>query len=411
MYRLAYRNFGDHESLVVNHSVVAGATSGVRWYEIRSPGTVPTVYQSGTYAPSDGNWRWMGSVAMDSVGDMAVGYSKSGSAVFPSINYTGRLSTDSLGTLETEATLFAGTGSQTKNLTRWGDYSAMSIDPVDDCTFWYTNEYLPVNGSFNWSTRIGSFKLSGCLAAPTNLTATTVSSSQIGLSWTASSGASSYKIQRSPDSTTWAQVGTSTSSSFTDTGLSPSTTYFYRVLASNSGGDSGPSGVASATTNAGLAYTQAPQGTWVGTYGADGYDLFGWNGSTDLVSLPLVLDQGSRYQWVSPTTAVQALQSPDATTRRASCVYDSSQLRMHLSFNGAYSGTVHLYALDWDSTSRRETITINDGSGPRTADISSAFNQGAWISAPISVLAGGSVTITVTPTAGANAVLSGIFLR
>jgi hypothetical protein len=168
MYRLAYRNFGDHESLVVNHSVVAGATSGVRWYEIRSPGSVPTVYQSGTYAPSDGAWRWMGSVAMDAVGDMAVGYSKSSSTAFPSINYTGRLSTDPLGTLETEATLFAGAGSQTGHpaLTRWGDYSAMSIDPVDDCTFWYTNEYLPVSGSFNWRTRIGNFKFPGCVGGP-----------------------------------------------------------------------------------------------------------------------------------------------------------------------------------------------------------------------------------------------------
>jgi hypothetical protein len=193
MYRLAYRNFGDHEALVVNHSVVAGATSGVRWYEIRSPGTVPTVYQSGTYAPSDGKWRWMGSVAMDAVGDMAVGYSKSSSTAFPSINYTGRSSTDSLGTLETEATLFAGPGSQTRRLTRWGDYSAMSIDPVDDCTFWYTNQYLPANGSFNWSTRIGDFKFSGCHA-----TITAPSTVSAGSSTTASwSGISS------PTATDW----------------------------------------------------------------------------------------------------------------------------------------------------------------------------------------------------------------
>jgi hypothetical protein len=127
----------------------------------------------------------------------------------------------------------------------------MSIDPVDDCTFWYTNEYLPSNGSFNWSTRIGNFRFSGCLAAPTNLTATTVSSSQIGLSWAASSGATNYKIQRSPDgSTAWTQVGTSTTTAFTDTGLSPSTTYYYRVLASSTAGDSTPSNVASATTAA-----------------------------------------------------------------------------------------------------------------------------------------------------------------
>jgi len=241
-----------------------------------------------------------------------------------------------------------------------------------------------------------------------------VSPSQVSLSWTASSGASSYKIQRSPDgSTGWTQVGTSTTTAFTDTGLSPSTTYYYRVLASNTAGDSAPSSVALATTAAGLAYSQPPQGNWVGSYGADGYALAGWNGSTDLVSMPLsslLLDGGSRCQWSASTTAIQALQSPDTSPRRAACFYDNAQIRLHLTFPAAYTGTLHLYALDWDSTSRRETITINDGSGPRSADISSAFNQGAWVNAPITVGAGGSITISVTLTAGVNAVLSGIFL-
>jgi hypothetical protein len=152
----------------------------------------------------------------------------------------------------------------------------------------------------------------------------------------------------------------------------------------------------------------------VSSFGADGYALAGWNGTTDLVSMPLsslALDVGSRYQWSSSTTAVQALQSPDASTRRAACFFDAAQIRLHLTFPNAYTGTLHLYALDWDGNSRREAITINDGSGPRTADISSAFNQGAWIHAPITVAAGGSVTISLTATAGINAVLSGIFLR
>jgi hypothetical protein len=249
MYRLAYRNFGDHEALVVNHSVVAGATSGVRWYEVRSPSTVPTVYQSGTYAPSDGKWRWMGSVAMDAVGDIAVGYSKSSSTAFPSINYTGRLSTDPLGILETEATLFAGAGSQTRRLSRWGDYSAMSIDPVDDCTFWYTNEYLPANGSFNWSTRIGNFKFPGCVTEPSGLSATGASSSQINLNWNSVAGATGYSVERSPDgSIGWAQIGTTGTNSYSDTGLPPSTTFFYRVRSTTSTTSSAPSNVASTTT-------------------------------------------------------------------------------------------------------------------------------------------------------------------
>jgi hypothetical protein len=165
MYRLAYRKFGDHESLVVGHAVTAGSTVGMRWYELRDPNGTPTVYQQGTYAPADGKYRWMGSVAMDGSGDIALGFSTSGAStgMFPSIAYTGRLAGDPLGTMtQGETVLTAGSGSQTGGLSRWGDYSSMAIDPSDDCTFWYTNEYLPSNGSFNWRTRIGSFSLPGC---------------------------------------------------------------------------------------------------------------------------------------------------------------------------------------------------------------------------------------------------------
>jgi hypothetical protein len=167
MFRLAYRNFGDHESLVVNHSVTVGAskrsqTVGLRWYELRSPNATPVVYQASTYSP-DATFRWMGSIAQDKQGNMALGYSTSSSTINPGIRYTGRLATDALNTMQAEATITAGTGSQSgQNLDRWGDYSAMTIDPSDDCTFWYTNEYLKTTGAFNWSTRIGSFKFPGC---------------------------------------------------------------------------------------------------------------------------------------------------------------------------------------------------------------------------------------------------------
>jgi hypothetical protein len=161
MYRLAYRNFGDHESLLANHSVTAGTSVGVRWYELRSPGATPTIYQQGTYAP-DASFRWMGSIAMDGSGNIAVGYSVSSSTLFPSIRYTGRVPGDPLGTMETEKTIIAGSGSQQTNLNRWGDYTSMSIDPSDDCTFWYTDQYLQTSGTFNWSTRIASFKFPTC---------------------------------------------------------------------------------------------------------------------------------------------------------------------------------------------------------------------------------------------------------
>jgi Bacterial Ig-like domain (group 2) len=173
MHRLAYRNFGDHESLVVNHAVTAGTSVGVRWYEIRGISGTPTVYQSGTYAP-DSNYRWMGSIAMDKVGNIALGYSVSSSSIHPSISYTGRAPTDPLGTMQGENTILTGGGSQTVGLSRWGDYSAMTVDPTDDCTFFYTSEYLKANGIFNWSTRIASFKFPSCSGTPPVLTTITV---------------------------------------------------------------------------------------------------------------------------------------------------------------------------------------------------------------------------------------------
>jgi hypothetical protein len=166
MYRLAYRNRAGTESLVVNHTVkVSGnkraEVDGVRWYEVRISNGTPSIFQQGTYAP-DSTSRWMGSIAMDKFGNIALGYSASSSSVLPSIRYTGRLATDALGTMQAENIIQAGGGSQTSTLHRWGDYSAMTVDPVDDCTFWFTSEYLKSSGSFNWSTRIASFKFPGC---------------------------------------------------------------------------------------------------------------------------------------------------------------------------------------------------------------------------------------------------------
>jgi hypothetical protein len=168
MYRLAYRRFADgHESLLVTHSVFVSGNKrtqvdGERWYELRNPsGGTPTVFQQGTFSP-DSSSRWMGSIAMDKLGNIALGYSVSSSSVVPSIAITGRVPTDPAGTMEAEMVVKAGGGSQLQNLNRWGDYSAMQVDPTDDCTFWYTNEYLRSSGTFNWSTWITSFKLPGC---------------------------------------------------------------------------------------------------------------------------------------------------------------------------------------------------------------------------------------------------------
>jgi hypothetical protein len=167
MFRLAYRNFGSHESLVVNHAAKTSvAASGVRWYEIRNPNATPVVFQQGTLT-SGGTSLWMGSIAMDKVGDLALGFSESSSTIHPSIAFTGRRPSDPLGTMEGITTIFAGKGSQTGGTAnggnRWGDYSGMAIDPSTDCTFWYVDEYIPSNGNFNFHTRIASFKFPTCL--------------------------------------------------------------------------------------------------------------------------------------------------------------------------------------------------------------------------------------------------------
>jgi hypothetical protein len=171
MYRVEYRNFGSYESVVLNHTVNASGVAAPRWYEFRAPNGVTgaTLFQSGTYAPADGLYRWMGSIAQDRAGDIAMGFSVSSATLFPSIRYAGRIPSDPPGTFgQGEATLLAGTGSEDfPAAPRWGDYSSMSVDPVDDCTFWYTQEYFSVTGLRDWRTRIGSFKFPGCTAQGT----------------------------------------------------------------------------------------------------------------------------------------------------------------------------------------------------------------------------------------------------
>jgi hypothetical protein len=169
-YRLAYRNFGTYEAYVTNQAVEAApGAAGVRWYEIRRAGNGNySVYQQGTYAPADGVHRWMGSAAQDKKGNMAVGYSVvNGVDVFPGIRYSGRLAGDPLGQLTLgEGVIINGSGVQTTTNSRWGDYTSLNIDPVDDCTFWYVNEYYTAAGQASspagWQTRIASFKLPGC---------------------------------------------------------------------------------------------------------------------------------------------------------------------------------------------------------------------------------------------------------
>jgi hypothetical protein len=177
MNRFAYRNFGDHESLLVSHVVDvdpgSGVRAGVRWYELRSPNSLfsPTIYQQGTYvsgSPSCTCSAWMSSLAMDGFGNLAAGFSVSSSISHPAIDFAGRLASDTPGVLRGEGSIINGAGSQScsssgfPNCGAWGDYTTMNVDPRDDCTFWYTNEYYTQNSFPNWHTHVGVLKSPDC---------------------------------------------------------------------------------------------------------------------------------------------------------------------------------------------------------------------------------------------------------
>jgi hypothetical protein len=186
MFRLAYRNAGStaaaENSWVGNFTVnVSGINptaasafqAGIRWFELHSlSAALPTLYDQGTHhlAPGDGANglnNWMGSIAQDNDGNLGLGFSQSGTGQRADIKIAGRSGAAAAGTLnEGEALFYAAPGSQASSTgNRWGDYSAMSVDPADDCTFWYAQEYYEVTDNFGWTTRIGKFVFPGCTAA------------------------------------------------------------------------------------------------------------------------------------------------------------------------------------------------------------------------------------------------------
>jgi hypothetical protein len=150
----------------------------------------------------------------------------------------------------------------------------------------------------------------------------------------------------------------------------------------------------------------------VGAYGADGYALLAWNKTSDVVVMPkatLILDQGRRFRWAASATSVRALENATQTERRAAQWLDNTSLRLHLTFSTAYSGTLRLYCIDWDGSTRRQVVYVDDGSGLRSVNMNAAFHDGAWLSFPVNMASGGTLTIFVDKVAG-QATLSGIFL-
>ncbi len=247
MFRNQYRNFGSYETFLTCHSVNTGSgIAGVRWYEYRKTGSTFSLYQQSTFAPGDGKSRWMGSIAMNAAGDIGLAYSVSSSTMYPSIYYTGRKAADPLNTMTVaEGLIQTGTVSMT-TYSRWGDYSAMNVDPSDNTTFWTTQEYVGTFGGFcPWATKIASFKFANSPNAVTQpATSIALTSATLNGSVNPYGLASDYHFEYGTTTsygTNTATVSAGSGSSVVNvnaniTGLTSGTTYHFRLVAVNSDG-------------------------------------------------------------------------------------------------------------------------------------------------------------------------------
>jgi hypothetical protein len=370
MYRLQYRNFGAYQTLVTNHTVDVNGSdqTGLRWYEVRIAGGTPTIHQQGTFAP-DSNHRWMASAAMDAKGNIAMGYNVSSGLMFPRISFTGRKASDPLGTMTVgEGDVIGGSGSQTSTSSRWGDYSLLAVDPGDGCTFWYTTEYYAGTSSAGWRTRVGSFQID-CAGggtdpqpptAPSGLTATAVSSSQINLSWSDNSdNESNFFVERcsGTNCSSFSDVATlgPNTTTYSSLGLSPSTDYTFRIRATNTAGST-QSNTASTTT---LALSTSTT-LHVGSLSGSGVKLSGPNWQA-VVTILVVDNNGSP---VSAATVTGAWSN--GFTGTGSCVTSASgsctvqTTSMHNRVGGvtfAVTGIAHS-TLAYDSAANVQTSIV-----------------------------------------------------
>jgi len=376
MYRAAYRNFGDHEALVVNHSVNPGTSVGVRWYEIRALSSgAPVLFQAATYAP-DATYRWMGSIAMDKNGNIALGYSASSSSIVPEIRFTGRLATDTVNQMtQSEGTIIAGTGAQRSTLTRWGDYTSMSIDPSDDCTFWYTNQYLKTTGTFNWSTRVASFSLPGCNAVATP----------------------DFSLSASPSSVTATQGGNG-SSTIT---VTPSGGFTGDVALSIGGL---PSAVTAAFSPASTATTSTLTLTVGGTVPAGSYTLT-INGSASVGSrtttVILNVQPAASFSLSASPSAVSVTQGANGTS--AITVTPSGGFAGTVSFGVTGLPTGVTAAFNPTSSASASTLTLTVGSAaagtyPLTVTgTSGSLTSSTGLSLIVTAAPAASITLSATP--------------
>jgi hypothetical protein len=361
MYRNVYRNFGDHQSLVVNHSITAGSGVGLRWYELRLDASGnPSIFQQGTYAP-DSNFRWMGSIAMDKAGDMALGFSLSGSTLHPEIHYTGRLAGDPAGQMpQGEGTILNGAGSQGTGLSRWGDYTSMMVDPSDDCTFWYTNQYIPADGTFNWATRIASFKFPSCGGTVTNDFSISLSPTSISVAHGAS-GTSTVS--------TAVTSGSAESIALSVSGLPTGATASFSPTSVTSGGSS------TLTVNVGATVTP---GTYMLT--VTGTATSGSHTATLALTVPTPVTNDFSIS-LSPT-ALTVAQGASGTDTVSTAVTSGSAESISLSASGLPTGATASFS---------PTSVTSGGSSTLTISVGASVTPGTY-----------TVTVTGTATSGSH---------
>ncbi len=247
MFRNQYRNFGSYETFVTCHNVNTGSNiAGVRWYEYRKTGTIWSVYQQGTYAPGDGKSRWLGSIAMNASGDIGLAYTVSNSTMYPSIYFTGRRSSDPIGAMTVAEGIIQTGAASITGATRWGDYSAINVDPTDNLTFWTTNEFIGTyGGTWPWSTKIASFKFANNPSVVTTA-ATAITGTGATLNGTINPNglATTYHFEYGTTITYGTNTATISAGSGTTTsnvnspvsGLISGTAYHYRLVGVNSDG-------------------------------------------------------------------------------------------------------------------------------------------------------------------------------